>query len=60
MTGDDRSDAPEDGALDLLRFFEALSPAARRAYEALAKRDLEFGEDVTAERRASGGSVGGA
>lgn len=60
MSGDDRSDSPEDGALDLVRFFHALSPAARRAYEALAKKDLEFGEDVAAERAASDGEATGA
>lgn len=55
MSGDDRSDSPEDGALDLLRFFRALAPSARREYEALAEKDLEFGEDVGRERRAGGG-----
>ena len=60
MSGDDRSDTPEEGALDLVRFFRALSPAARREYDALAKKDLEFGEDVTGERHASGGEVSGA
>jgi hypothetical protein len=60
MSGDDRSDSPEDGAADLVRFFRALSPVARRDYAALVEMDLAFGEDVTAERRASGGSVKGA
>jgi hypothetical protein len=60
VSGDDRSDSPEDGALDLVRFFRALSPAARREYEALATKDLDFGEDVAAERRAGGGTVGAA
>jgi hypothetical protein len=52
MSGDDRSDSPSDGVIDLVRFFRALSPAARREYEALAAKDREFGEDVEAERRA--------
>jgi hypothetical protein len=60
MTGDDRGDSPEAGALDLERIFHALSPAARREYAELARRDLTFGEDVVAERRAGGGTVGGA
>jgi len=47
----DRSDSPEDGALDLVRFFRALRPASLREYQALAARDREFGEDVAAERR---------
>lgn len=55
----DRSDAPEDGALDLVAFLRALRPAARREYELLAARDREFGEDVIAERRASGGVAPG-
>lgn len=54
MTGDDRSDSPADGAIDLIRFFRALPPEARREYEALAAEDREFGEDVVAERRAKG------
>jgi hypothetical protein len=37
---------------DLVRFFESLSPEARREYEELAKLDVRFGEDVVAERRA--------
>jgi hypothetical protein len=56
MTGDDRSDSPADGAMDLIRFFRALSPEARREYDALAAIDRELGEDVTAERRTKGGS----
>jgi hypothetical protein len=51
MSGDDRSDSPADGAVDLIRFFRALSPDARRDYEALAAKDREFGEDVVEERR---------
>lgn len=50
MTEGDRSDSPADGALDLVRFFRELKAEARRAYEALAARDREFGEDVAAER----------
>ena len=49
MSGDDRSDSPADGAIDLIKFFRALAPDARREYEALAARDREFGEDVAAE-----------
>lgn len=60
MSGDDRSDSPDDGAAALVRFFHALSPAARREYAALVEKDLAFGEDVNAERRASGGSAKGA
>ena len=55
----DRSDSPEDGALDLVRFLRALRPTARREYELLAARDREFGEDVVAERRAGGGAAPG-
>jgi hypothetical protein len=51
MGGDPDVDAPADGALDLVKFFHELRPDARREYEALAKRDLEFGEDVARERR---------
>lgn len=36
----------------LIKFFEGLSADARREYEALAKRDREFGEDVAAEEAA--------
>ena len=50
----DRSDAPEEGAQDLVRFFRALRPEMRRQYDALAARDREFGEDVVAERRVTG------
>jgi hypothetical protein len=51
MSGDDRSDSPADGVVDLVRFFRALRPEARREYDALAARDREFGEDVVTERR---------
>lgn len=54
----DRSDSPADGAMDLVRFFRALRPEARRAYEELAKKDIEFGEDVAAERRARDAASG--
>ena len=50
MSGDDRGDSPADVVVDLVRFFRALRPEARREYEALAARDREFGEDVTKER----------
>jgi hypothetical protein len=52
VSNDDR-DEHSEGTNDLVRFFRALSPEARREYEALATRDRAFGEDVTAERRAS-------
>jgi hypothetical protein len=52
MSGDDRGDSPADGAVDLIRFFRALGPDARREYDALATQDREFGEDVRAERHA--------
>ena len=52
----DRSDSPAVGATDLVRFFCALLPEARREYEALAARDREFGEDVAAVRRARDGA----
>ena len=51
MSGDDRTDSPADGVVDLVRFFRGLRPDARREYEALAARDREFGEDVVQERR---------
>ncbi len=52
MSGGDRQDSAADGAIDLIRFFRALGPDARREYEALAAKDREFGEDVAAERKA--------
>ena len=51
MSGEDRADSPADGVIDLVRFFRALRPEARREYEARAARDREFGEDVVKERR---------
>ena len=51
MSSDDRDEHSEI-TNDLVRFFRALTPEARRDYEVLAKRDREFGEDVAAERRA--------
>ena len=36
----------------LVKFFESLSRDARREYDELAKRDREFGEDVSAEEAA--------
>ncbi len=59
MSSDNR-DEHSEGANDLLRFFRALTPEARREYEALARRDREFGEDVAAERRSSDVAKGGA
>ncbi len=47
-------DDPSKSADDLVRFWRALAPAARREYEALAQRDREFGEDVMAEQRDAG------
>ena len=57
-SGDPELEAPADGALDLVAFFRALSVAARREFEALAAKDLQFGEDVAAERRERGGAEG--
>jgi hypothetical protein len=57
MSGDDRSDSPADGVIDLVRFFRALRPEARREFEALAAKDREFGEDVAAERAAADASA---
>jgi hypothetical protein len=51
VSTDDR-DEHSEVTNDLVRFFRALGPEARREYEALAKRDRAFGEDVAAERRA--------
>lgn len=52
--GDPEVEEGADGALDLAAFFRALSPEARREYEALAKKDVEFGEDVAREAREGG------
>ncbi len=52
MTNDDR-DEHSEVTNDLVRFFRALRPDARRDYEALAAKDREFGENVAAERLAS-------
>ena len=57
--GDPESSAPADGALDLVSFFRALRPDARREYEALAEKDRRFGEDVASERRERDGGAGG-
>ena len=51
MTNDDR-DEHSEVTNDLVRFFRALRPDARRDYERLAAKDREFGENVAAERRA--------
>ena len=37
----------------LVAFFEALRPAARLIYEALAARDRQYGEDVSHEAKQS-------
>jgi hypothetical protein len=50
VSNDDR-DEHSEATNDLVRFFRALRPEARAEYEALAKRDRSFGEDVAAERR---------
>jgi hypothetical protein len=55
MSGDDRGDSAADGATDLIAFFRALGPDARRDYAALGAKDREFGEDVAAERKAKAG-----
>jgi hypothetical protein len=47
----ERASPPDD---DIVAFFLALSPEARRDYERLAEADRRFGEDVVAERRALG------
>ena len=59
MSSDDR-DEHSEGTNDLVRFFRALTPEARREYEALAEIDREFGEDVAAERRSSDAAKEGA
>ena len=53
MRGDDSEDSAAGGAVDLIDFFRALRPDARRDYQSLAAKDLEFGEDVVAERKAN-------
>jgi hypothetical protein len=57
VTNDDR-DEHSEVTNDLVRFFRALRPDARRDYEALAARDREFGENVAAERLARGEKEG--
>jgi hypothetical protein len=57
VTNDDR-DEHSGPANDLVRFFRALSPDARSDYDALAVLDREFGEDITAERRARDARAG--
>ncbi|CAN5925470.1 hypothetical protein BH11MYX4_BH11MYX4_03690 [soil metagenome] len=57
MTNDDR-DEHSEAENDLVRFFRALRPDARREYELLAARDREFGENVAAERRAQAAKEG--
>jgi hypothetical protein len=51
VSNDDR-DEHSEATNDLVRFFRALTAEARREYEALTRRDREFGEDVVAESRA--------
>jgi hypothetical protein len=41
---------------EIVAFFRALTPAARREYDLLAALDRRFGEDVEAEERALGES----
>ncbi len=43
-------DLESSGGAAIVEFFRKLSPADRRAYDALAALDREFGEDVTAEQ----------
>ncbi len=58
MTTNDDRDEHSEVTNDLVRFFRALRPEARRDYEALAAKDLEFGENVAAERLAAAPKVG--
>lgn len=57
MSNDDR-DEHSEVTNDLVRFFRALTPEARREYDALAAKDRAFGEDVAAERRAQAAERG--
>jgi hypothetical protein len=41
----------DEATAELVAFFLALPPDARREYERLAELDREFGEDVVSERR---------
>lgn len=41
----------EEATRELIAFFRALPPEAKREYERLAALDREFGEDVVSERR---------
>lgn len=41
----------DEATRELVAFFRALPPDAKREYERLADLDREFGEDVVAERR---------
>ena len=45
--------APPDRSDEIVAFFLALAPAARRDYETLADLDRRFGEDVEREARAA-------
>lgn len=46
MGDEHRADSVTD---DIVRFFEALAPDDRAAYDGLAERDRRFGEDVDRE-----------
>ena len=48
--------APPANEDDILAFFRSLSAEARREYEALAKRDERYGEDVASEERDRSGA----
>jgi hypothetical protein len=45
----DQPSVSDDISASLWRYFEALPPDERAAYDALAERDRRFGEDVDAE-----------
>jgi len=49
----DRPQHASDEEDSLVAFFEALRPAARSTYEALAARDRQYGEDVSHEAKPS-------
>jgi hypothetical protein len=42
---------PNEAGRELIAFFRALSPEARREYQLLAELDRRYGEDVRAEQR---------
>jgi len=41
----------DESVRDLVAYFCALPPDARREYDSLAKLDRDFGEDVVSEQR---------